>query len=258
MPTPIVFVHGMFVTARCWDPWVERFTAAGHACVAPAWPHHDGAPASLRARHPDPALARVNLHDVVAVFTDAVARCERPPILIGHSMGGLVVQILLQRGLGAGGVAIDSAPPRGVFTPSWSFLKSNLPVVSPFASEDEPYLMPFEHFVYTFVHTLSPEQQRAAYDASVVPESRRVAKGALDDLAAIDFERPHAPLLLIAGGEDRITPAKLNRANFAKYATTGSVTEFREMPGRTHYLIADDGWGQVADEAAGFIQRHGL
>lgn len=258
MATPIVFIHGMFVTPHCWAPWVERFSAKGHHCIAPAWPHHDGEPRSLREKHPDPALGKVTLEDVVSVYCDAIARCENSPILIGHSMGGLIVQILLQRGLGAAGVAIDSAPPKGVFVPSWSFLKSNLPVVSPLASLDEPYLMPFEHFVYTFVHTLAPEDQRNAYESSVVPESRRVAKDSTQPVAAIDFTRPHVPLLFIAGSDDKIIPAKLNRANFARYPSDGSITELRELPGRTHYLIADAGWTQVADEVSGFIERHKL
>jgi pimeloyl-ACP methyl ester carboxylesterase len=185
---------------------------------------------------------------------DGVVRAmPEAPALVGHSMGGLLVQLLLQRGLGACGVAIDPAPPKGVFVPSWSFLRSNWPVVSPFAG-DAPYLMPFEHWVYTFAHRLPEAEARAAYDAHVVPESRNVARGPTTDVALIDFKKRRAPLLILAGSDDRIVPAALNRKNHACYAGADAITDFHEFAGRTHYLIGAPGWEEVADHAAGWIE----
>ncbi len=195
MPTPIVFIHGMFVTPRCWKPWIERFTAAGHDCLAPAWPLHDAAPEELRRRHPDAALGALGIPDLLADLTRVIAGCPRPPVLVGHSLGGLLVQLLLQKGLGAAGVAIDSAPPKGVVPFSWSFIRSNWPVVNPFVAESEPFLMSFEQFQYAFVHTLPEAAQREAYESQVVPESRKVGRGTLSDAAAIDFRLPETPAL---------------------------------------------------------------
>lgn len=251
-----VFIHGMFMTPSCWQGWVDRFTTGGSTCVAPAWPGRDRSIAELRAAHPDPVLGKLSLEDVVASYDAVVRALPEPPVLIGHSMGGLVVQILLARGLGAAGIAIDSAPPKGVSALSWSFIRSNWPVITPFASKHQPVYLTFEQFRYAFVHTLSPEEQRATYDAHVVPESRLVGHGPLSKAGSVDFKAQRKPLLLIAGSEDHIIPAKLNRANLAAYAGSPSVTEFKEFEGRTHGLLAQAGWEEVADYALTWARAH--
>jgi pimeloyl-ACP methyl ester carboxylesterase len=247
-PKTIVFIHGMFVTPACWEAWIAYYQDKGYTCLAPAWPGREQPVESLRANHPDPQLGRLTLADLVEYYAGIIADLGEKPVLIGHSMGGLIVQLLLQRDLGCAGVAIDSAPPAGVITTRWSFLKSNWPLINPFISKYRPYYMPFEHFQYTFVHTLPLEQQQAAYAALVVPESRQVAQGTLSAAASVDFERLHVPLLLIAGSDDRIIPAGLNRANQRKYdAALPAITDFKEFPGRTHFIIGQPGWSEVAD-----------
>jgi pimeloyl-ACP methyl ester carboxylesterase len=250
----VMFIHGMFVTPKCWEGWIRQFQELGFHCSAPAWPFHDRPPAQLRREHPTPELARLTLVDLVAHHEKLIDQLPELPILIGHSLGGLLVQLLLQRGKGAAGVAIDSAPPLGVMTTRFSFLKSNLPILNPLALR-KPYLMSFREFKYAFVHTLRPGQQVSSYDAQVVPESRRVGLGGLTSAAKIDFSRPHAPLLFVSGSEDRIIPTSLNKSNFRKYRDPGSVTDFFEFPGRTHYIIAQDGWEEVAESVLNWIHR---
>jgi pimeloyl-ACP methyl ester carboxylesterase len=253
----VVFVHGMFMTSACWQGWQERFTAAGHTCLAPAWPGRDRPVAELRQRHPDPELGRLDLPTIVAHYEAVIRGLPEQPILVGHSQGGLIVQLLLQRGLGRAGVAIDSAPPRGVFVLSLPFLTSNWPLINPLIPGTRPYFMPFEHFQSTFVHTLSLAEQRAVYDSQVVPDSRLVGRAAFTSAAAVDFGRPRPPLLLIAGTEDRIIPAALNRANLRRYLSSAGVTDYQEFPGRTHYIIGQPGWQDVADYALDWISHHG-
>jgi alpha-beta hydrolase superfamily lysophospholipase len=245
----VVFVHGMFVTAKCWASWIERYQARGLRCIAPAWPGRDRPVEQLRAMHPDPHLGQLSLGEVVQHYAEIIEDLNEKPILIGHSMGGLIVQLLLQRKLGCAGIAIDSAPPVGVVTLSWSFLRSNWPSLNPLISRHVPYLMPFEHFQYTFVHTLPLAKQRAAYDEHVVPESRWVARGPLSSAARVDFSAPRALLLLIAGVEDHIIPASLNAANYLKYGRGPAVTGYKEFEGRTHFILAQSGWEEVADYA---------
>jgi pimeloyl-ACP methyl ester carboxylesterase len=240
----IVFVHGMFVTNRCWDNWIARLSPR-FRCLAPPWPLKDATPAELRARHPDPALGKLTMEEVLASY-EAVVRAEaEPPLLVGHSLGGLMVQMLLNRGLGKKGVAIDSAPPKGILPLEWSVVKSNWPTISPFVSKTEPLLLSKEQFKYAFAHTLSDEEVARIWDAQVVPESRQMPKGAMR--ATIDWKKPHAPLLLIAGAEDHICTAKMNATNAQKYQPP---VEIKTFAGRTHYTILD---GQGADEVIDFV-----
>ena len=235
----------MYMTPLCWENWVSRFQAAGYECFAPAWPGRDKPIEVQRKNHPDPELGKLTLFDVLGSMETRIKTLKEKPILIGHSMGALATQLLVQRGLASAGVAIDSAPPAGVFTPKWSFLKSNWPHITPFVSIHRPIEMTFERFQYSFVNTRPLAEQRAAFERYVVPESRGVPRESLT--ANIDFKKPHVPLLIVAGSNDRIIPASLNKANFARYSDPGSITDYREFDGRTHFIIGQPGWQEVAD-----------
>lgn len=244
--TTIVLIHGMFMSPLCWENWIPRYQAKGYKVLAPAWPGRDKPVEELRKRHPDPELAKLKLSNVVEHFADLINSLGEKPALIGHSMGGLVVQLLLQRDLAVAGVAIDPAPPGGVFTTAFSFLRSNLPALNPFR-QTQPMLMTFEQFQYAFVNTLAPDKQHAAYDRYVVPESRGVPTSSLGAAGKIDFRKPHPPLLITAGEKDHIIPASLNKTNYDKYKISPSMTEFKEFPGRDHFGIGENGWEEVAD-----------
>jgi pimeloyl-ACP methyl ester carboxylesterase len=243
----IVFIHGMYMNPLCWEQWTDFFQSKGYKCLAPAWPGRDQTVETLRKQHPDPQLGKLTLNDVLILFTNVIRALPEKPILVGHSMGGLIVQLLLQRDLAAAGVAIDSAPPMGVLTTKWPFLKSNWPHITPFVSQQNPIEMTFPRFQYTFVNGMPLSEQRLAYEKYVVPESRRVPRDSL--LAKIDFKQPHPPLLLIAGSADHLIPASLNRANYERYKSSSSEITFKEFAGRTHFIVGQDGW----EEVAGFI-----
>jgi len=247
--TSVLFIHGMFVTPRCWRGWIDRFNGRGILCEAPAWPHHDGEPAALRAQHPSAALGRLTLDELVAHFEAIVKKQPSPPVLVGHSMGGLIVQLLLNRGLGARGVAIDSAPPKGVLVLRWSMLRANFPLFFGTA----PLLLSEARWRYAFDNTSTPEEVHAHYEAQLVPESKRVGRGALG--AKLDWKAPHAPLLLVGGGADHIIPHAVNEANVEKYAHAGSRVDYKLFDGRTHYTILDGkGWEEVCDFVGDWIQ----
>lgn len=252
----IVFVHGMYMNSLCWKQWVDYYENKGYKCLAPDWPGRDQPVDLLRKNHPDPHLSQLRLSGVLEHFADVIQKLDEKPVLIGHSMGGLAVQLLLQKDLAAAGVAIDSAPPMGVFTARWSFLKSNWPHITPFVSQDSPIEMTFDRFQYTFVNTLPLAVQRAAYNTYVVPESRRVPRESLT--ARVDFKKPHPPLLLIAGSADNIIPASLNKSNHARYKLSPSETDFKEFAGRTHFIIGQDGWEEVAGFVLTWLNEKGV
>ena len=238
----------MFVTNRCWNDWENYFNERGFECEAPAWPLKDLSPGELRAKHPNrDGEGKITLGDVVSFFEKHIASQREDTILIGHSMGGLIVQILLSRGLGWAGVVIDSAPPLGVVTPKFSFLKSNWPLLNPFPSMTTPALLTKSQFQYAFARHLTGNRLDRGYDG-VVPQSKLVGWGALTSIAKIDFtKKKNVPLLFIAGEDDNIIPASLNESNFRKYSKNGSRTDYKVFPRRTHYLLNDDGWQEIAD-----------
>lgn len=257
MPSKTVaFIHGNFVTRHCWDRWIPRYEARGYTCVAIEWPGRDFPVAELKARPDDPVLRDLTIEQVIDTNVRALQALPEKPVVIGHSFGGLLTQLMVQRDLAAAAVAIDSVPPMGVFTLKWSFLRSLWPVVNPFIPASRPYYMPFEDFQYTFGNDLPLEAQRAGYDADIVPESRRLSRGAVSKAARVDFKRPHAPLLLIAGEKDHIMPASLNRSNHRRYLAGPSGADFKEFPGRAHYsILAGPNWEEVADYALDWAER---
>jgi pimeloyl-ACP methyl ester carboxylesterase len=251
----IVFIHGMFMTPLCWGHWIERYQSKGLRCIAPPWPGRDKPIETQRKNHPDPELGKLKLRDVVQAMAKVIQGLDAKPVLIGHSMGGLVVQLLLQQDLAAAGVAIDPAPPQGVFTAAWSFVKANFPAINPFVPVTRPVEMSFEHFQYAFVNTLPPVEQHAAYDRYVVPESRGVPTQSLTSVARVDFKKPHAPLLITAGERDHIIPASLNKTNYNRYKASASITDFKQFAGRDHFVIGEKGWEEVADYCVQWLDK---
>ena len=172
MTRTIVFIHGAWVTPSCWDPFVEFFSARGYDCLAPAWPGKDRPVEDIRA-DPSP-LAGLGVGEIVDHYERVIGALPEPPILVGHSFGGLFVQILLDRGLGAAGVAIDSAPPNGVFALEPTAVRSLASVLlTPFGWR-KAVRWSFGAFRYAFVNTLPLDEARATYARHVTPETGRI------------------------------------------------------------------------------------
>lgn len=249
----IVLIHGLWVTPRCWDFFRARFESLGHEVLAPAWPGITGEPADMRR---DPSgLNGVGAEMVVEHYAKIIRDLPEPPIIMGHSYGGLITQVLIDRGLGAGGVAIDSVPPKGVFILPLSTYLALLPSFLKPGTYRGTFLFTLKQFWRVFANTLTEPEVREAYERNAIPApGRAIFQAALANLmprspTAVDFRNgSRAPLLLIGGEKDVIMPAALNRKNFRKYRGT-AVTDYMEFPGRSHYLIAENGWEEVADHA---------
>jgi pimeloyl-ACP methyl ester carboxylesterase len=253
-----VFIHGAFVTKHSWEPWVQRFQSLGYRVVTVAWPGHDRPVAELRAAHPDAALGKITLQQVLDHHVRAIQALDEKPVLIGHSLGGLMTQILLERDLAVAGVAIDSVPPPGVLPTQWSFFRAGWPLINPFISASEPYMMSFEEFQYAFANGLPLEEQREAYETQCVPESRQIVRDGLTAVAKVDFKMARPPLLFIAGTNDHFIPAALNNSNYHAYQHSPSVTDFKEFPGRDHYLIGQKDWQELATYILDWLQQRQL
>ncbi|MCK6521014.1 lysophospholipase [Myxococcota bacterium] len=244
----VVFIHGLYLNASCWDGWRAQFEAQGYDTLAPEWPGHEGSPAELRANVPE-ALNTLSFEELVAQHRELVAGLDAP-ILIGHSMGGLIVQLLLQEGLGRAGVALHSAPPKGLTSLAPAFFRSNAPVLKPGSA---PILLTPKQFRFGFGNYLDRDEALALYEMSLVPEAKGVAKGPLTDAAAVDWAKERAPLLIVAGGEDHVIPAGLNERMARHYEASPSRTDLVVMPTRTHGTLTQPGWEQVAADVLSWL-----
>ncbi|MCC5815222.1 MAG: alpha/beta fold hydrolase [Leptospira sp.] len=252
----IVLIHGMYLTPKSWQPFKEYFEKKGYKVHAPAWPLHDRDPKVMREAHPEEALAQLTLDEVVEHYRTYLSSLKEKPILVGHSMGGLISQILLSENRASAAIAISSAPTKGLISLKYSFLKSNWGAISPFASLDEPIFLNLEQFQYGFVNGLEESFQKNAYEMYSVPESRKVGKGPTTDIASINFKERKMPLYFIAGENDRTIPASLNYSNFQKYEDAKAITSFRLFPKRNHFIVGAPGWEEIADSIDNWIKEN--
>ncbi|OOQ59772.1 alpha/beta hydrolase [Mucilaginibacter pedocola] len=255
-PKTIVFITGAFVSSDCWNPWRAYFEEHGYTTLAPAWPYKDAPACTLRQRHPDADVAGIRLEKLTAHFSAIVAGLPDKPILIGHSMGGLITQLLVQKGQALMGVAIHSLQPKGIFTFKFSFYKAGWKALGFFTDAKKTYLMSFPEWQYAFTNGMPYEEQKEAYYKLLIPESKLVVRDATTDAAKIDFTQPHAPLLFIAGSTDRFIPASLNYSNYKKYSHEGSVTTYREFAGRNHFVLGQPGWEEIAGYISAWLSKH--
>ncbi len=252
----ILFIHGMYLTPKSWEDWEPYFQAQGFTTYNPPWPYHETSVIEQNAIHPSASLGTLTLSDLLQYYRDYIATLDEPPILIGHSMGGLIAQLLLGEGIVAGAVAIDSAPPQGVISTAPAFLKANLPHLNPLLKAEKPTKLTFKQFQFGFVNGWPLEAQQQAYAEFAVPESRRVGRSTLTTTAKIKPRIARQPLLLIAGGNDHTIPAGLTYSNFSKYENSPGITDYKKFAERTHFIIKQEGWTEVADYVIDWIEEN--
>ena len=260
-PDTIVLIHGLWVTPRSWEKWVERYEGRGYRVLAPAYP---GFEVEVEALNEDPTpIETVTVREVVEHLEGIVGGLDRAPIIMGHSAGGCFTQILLDHGYGAAGVAIDSAPTEGVRVTPVSQIRSLFPVLKNPANRHRAVGFTPEQFHYAFTTTLSREESDKVYQRYHIPAPGSfVWAGPLanftpghQDLYVNFRNEDRAPLLFIAGGEDNLMPPAVNQSN-AKHYRTNSATDYKEFPGRSHYTVGQDGWEEVADYALEWAVEH--
>jgi pimeloyl-ACP methyl ester carboxylesterase len=261
-PDTIVLIHGMWMTPLSWEHWMERYTARGHHVLAPAWPGLDAEPEQLR--HDPSPLRGLGIAEIIDHYETVIRGLDRPPIIIGHSFGGLHTQLLLDRGLGAAGVALDTAAPKGVLRLPFSTFRAAWPALNnPANLKKETPLTP-KQFHWCFTNSLSREDSDAVYERYYIPGAARpffqagLANFNPNAVTKVDYKNPNrAPLLFITGAEDRISPPSINRANLKQQQKAPSATEYKEYPGRCHFP-GQDGWEEVADYALDWTVRHAV
>ena len=259
---PVVFVHGLWLLPSSWDRWTEVFEEAGYAALTPGWPDDPETVAEAKA-NPE-VLADKGVGDVADHFEQIIRQLARKPVIIGHSFGGLLAQILAGRSLASATVAIDPAPFRGVLPLPISALRSAWPVLGNPANRHRAIPLTYGQFRFAFANAVSEEEAKQLYETFAVPASGKpLFQAATANLnpwteVQVDTENPgRGPLLIISGEKDNTVPHAIAHASFKQQEMNINATEFVEMPNRGHALTIDSGWREVADTALQFVQRFG-
>jgi len=260
-PDTVVLIHGLWMTSLSWEHWIERFESKGYRVIARNWPGMEVTEDELRR---DPSrIAGLGVTEIVEHYEAIIRKLERPPIIMGHSFGGLITQILLDRGFGAAGVAIDSAPVKGILILPFSSLKVAFPALRNPANAHRAQALTPEQFHYAFTNTLGEEESERLYERYAVPgPDLPLFQAAFANFnphaaTAVNFHNDdRAPLLLVSGEKDHIAPPSVTKANFNLYRKSRAVTDFREFSGRSHWIVGQQGWEEVADYALDWAAQH--
>jgi pimeloyl-ACP methyl ester carboxylesterase len=258
--TPVVFVHGLWLLPSSWDRWAALFETAGYVALTPGWPD-DPETAAQADEHPE-VFAHKSIGQIADHFAAIAGSLARKPAIIGHSLGGLLTQILAGRGLAAVSVAIDPAPFRGVLPLPISALRSASVALRNPANRQRAVPLTYDQFRYAFANAVSEDEAKQLYETFAVPTSGlplfQAANANLNPWteAKVDTDNPdRGPMLLLSGEKDHTVPWAVTNAAYKRQQRNKNVTEIAEMPGRGHALTIDNGWRGVADTALAFVQR---
>ena len=260
-PDTIVLVHGFWVTPRSWENWVSYYESKGYRVLAPGYPGFEVEVEALRA---DPQIiADLTVPAIIDKLEAVIRELDRPPIIMGHSAGGAFTQVLLDHGLGAVGVALNSAPTEGVRVVPPSQVRSTFPVLKSPANRHKAVGLTLEQWRYAFTNTFSDEESEALYERYHVPANGGILWGSVlanfrpghQDTWVDYHNEDRAPLLFVSGGEDHIMPPAVQRSN-RKHYKSSALTEIREYDGYAHLLPAQKGWEAVADDVLAWATEH--
>jgi alpha-beta hydrolase superfamily lysophospholipase len=263
MSKPVVFVHGLWLHASSWGPWMDLFRENGYDPIAPNWPGESDSIDETRA-NPD-RVANHGIEDVTEHFRQVIATLPASPVVIGHSFGGLITEKLLGEGIGAAGVAIDPAQIKGVLPLPLAQLRSALPALGNPTNLHKAVSLTEKEFRFGFGNAVSEEESTELYHKWTIPSPARplfqaaAANFALHSEAAVNTANEgRGPLLLVSGTADHTVPDVVTRSTLKQYRHSTAVTELKQFEGRGHSLTVDHGWKDVADAVLDWLKNAGV
>ena len=261
--TPVVFIHGLWLHATSWTPWLDLYRAAGYDPIAPGWPGEPGTVAEAR-EHPE-LVANTSIDDAAAHYIKVIDSLDAPPILVGHSFGGLLAEKLLGQGIGVAGVAIDPAQIKGVLPLPLAQLRAAMPALGNPANLHRAVSLTLKEFRFGFGNALPEDESAELFGKWAVPAPARplfeaaVANFSVHSQAKVNTgNETRGPLLLISGAEDHTVPDVSTRSTLKQYRHSAAVTELKQFEHRGHSLTIDHGWQEVADATLTWLSAKNL
>jgi len=258
--TPIVLIHGLWVLPSSWDNWVEYFEQEGYAGLTPDWPDDPETVEEARA-NPD-VLAKKKLKQIADHTAEVIGGLDKKPAVMGHSTGGLLAQLIADRGLSDATVAIDPGPFRGVLPLPVSTLRVSAPVLRNPLNRGRAITLTLDQFNYGWGNALGDEETKQLYETYHVAGSAaalmQMANANVNPWteAKLNPKNPErGPLLIIDGEKDHTVPWAIANASYKRQSRNPGVTEIVRMPNRGHSLTIDSGWREVAQTALDFVKR---
>jgi pimeloyl-ACP methyl ester carboxylesterase len=259
--TPVLFIHGLWLHTTSWSAWEKLFQEKGYRTAAPGWPGVADTVEAAR-EHPE-AIADKGIDAVTDHYARIVDEMPAPPVLIGHSFGGMIAQKLLGKGYGSAAVAIDAAQFKGVLALPLSSLRATLPVFRNPSNRRKAVSLTTKQFRYAFANAVSEEESDQLHSKWSIPAPGRplfeaaAANFSRRSPAAVDTDRTQrGPLLLIMGGRDRTVPEAITKSSYKHQNKPGVTTELMEFADRGHSLTIDSGWQEVAHACLTWIGKH--
>lgn len=260
---PVVFIHGLWLHASSWAPWIDRFAANGYSATAPGWPGDLPTVEECRA-NPD-SVAGYGIEEVAEHYATLLMDIPDTAILIGHSFGGMIVEKLLGENHGLAGIGIDAAQIKGVLPLPLSALRSTLPVFKNPANAHRAVSLTAEQFKYSFGNAIPAEESDALYEKWTIPAPGKplfeaaAANFSLHSPAKVDTANAgRGPLLLMMGGQDHTVPESITKSTLKQYRHSSAVTDLVEFADRGHSLTIDSGWPEVADACLNWLDKQGF